>query len=102
MKHYLASSSAGDEEVHSFSLEVDDPLQGYLSEGVPEPTYKQALRLLSVREVGEVLGMGRSLVYQQIRSGELPSVQLGGNVKVRQKDLKEYVERHTSSRRGAK
>jgi len=32
--------------------------------------------LLSVQQVGELLGMGRSWVYQQIKRGEIPSVQL--------------------------
>ena len=97
LKQYLASSIVSQEEVTNISLEVDDPLQGPLYEEVSEPAYKQALRLLSVQEVGEVLGMGRSWVYQQIRAGEMPSVQLGGAVKVKQKDLEEYVENRTRS-----
>jgi excisionase family DNA binding protein len=98
LKQYLASRIIGNAEVQSFALEVDDPLQGALYEGVSEPAYKQALRLLSVQEVGEVLGMGRSWVYQQIRAGEIPSVQLGGNLKVRQKDIEDYVEKHLHSK----
>jgi excisionase family DNA binding protein len=94
LKHHLASSIVSDPEVLSFSIEVEEPIQGDLYEDFREPAYKQALRLLSVNEVAEVLGMGRSWVYQQIRTGELPCVQLGGNVKVRQKDLEEYVEGH--------
>jgi excisionase family DNA binding protein len=94
LKQYLASSIVSDADVHSFSLDVEEPLQGPLYEGVREPPYKQALRLLSVNEVAELLGMGRSWVYQQLRSGELPCVQLGGNMKVRQSDLEEYVVRH--------
>jgi excisionase family DNA binding protein len=78
LKQYLASSILRDEDVHSFSLEVEEPLQGFLHEGVSEPAYKQDLRLLSVNEVAELLGMGRSWVYQQIRAGEFPSVHLGG------------------------
>jgi excisionase family DNA binding protein len=100
MKQYLASNIVSEADVHSFYLHVEEPLQGVLYEGVSEPSYKQALRLLSVNEVAEVLGMGRSWVYQQIRAGEIPSVQLGGTVKVKQKDLEEYVEKHTRSRRG--
>jgi excisionase family DNA binding protein len=97
MKQYLVASIVGEADVHSLFLKVDEPLRGTLYEGVSEPAYKQALRLLSVQEVGEVLGMGRSWVYQQIRTGEIPSVQLGGNLKVRQKDLEEYLERHLRS-----
>jgi excisionase family DNA binding protein len=78
LKQYLASSIVSEAAIQSFSLEVEEPLQGFLYEGVSEPAYKQTLRLLSVQEVGELVGMGRSWVYQQIRTGELPSVQLGG------------------------
>ncbi len=98
LKQYLAASIVSNEEVSSFSLEVEEHLQGAIHEGVSEPSYKQTLRLLSVNEVAEVLGMGRSWVYQQIRAGQIPSAQLGGTVKVRQKDLEEYVERSISAR----
>ncbi len=52
------------------------------------------MQLLSVSEVGELLEMGRSLVYRQIRSGEMPSVKRGASVKVAREDLKEYIENH--------
>jgi excisionase family DNA binding protein len=54
-------------------------------------------RLLSVQEVSEQLGMGRSWVYNQIKSGELPSVQLGGTVKIKREDLEQYIQRHHRS-----
>jgi excisionase family DNA binding protein len=50
-------------------------------------------RLLSVQEASEQLGMGRSWVYQQIKSGELPSVQLGSNIKIKSKDLEEFIDK---------
>ncbi len=94
LKQYLASSIVSQEEVPNITLEVDDPLVGPLYEEVSEPVYKRSLQLLSVPEVGELLGMGRSWVYQQIRSGEIPSVQLGGSVKVKREDLEEYIQNH--------
>ena len=95
LKRYLVSNVYTQDPLTSLSLKVDDPIQGRLYEGVSEPVYKQDLQLLSVQEVAEVLGMGRSWVYQQIRSEEIPSVHLGGTVKVRRKDLQEYVERRS-------
>jgi len=74
----------------------EEIFQGNLYEGVSEPIYKQSLQLLSVQEVSELLGLGRSWVYQKIRSGEMPSVHLGGTVKVKREDLEEYVEKHRS------
>ena len=94
LKQYLASSIVSQEEVPNLSLEVEDPLVGPLYEEISEPVYKRTLQLLSVPEVGELLGMGRSWVYQQIKSGQIPSVQLGGSVKVKREDLEEYIETH--------
>ena len=67
-------------------------LQGFASQSPSD-----GHRLLSVQEVCKQLGMGRSWVYNQIRSGELPSVQLGGTVKIKREDLEQYIQRHHSS-----
>jgi excisionase family DNA binding protein len=47
--------------------------------------------LLSIPEVRRRLGMGKSWVYQRLKSGEIPSVRLGNNFKVRRQDLEEYI-----------
>jgi excisionase family DNA binding protein len=94
VKQTLASSIVSTEELHSFSVGVEDPLQGPLYEGFSEMRPDgRSTRLLSVQEVCEVLGMGKSWVYQQIRSGELPSMQLGGSIKVEHTDLEEYLDK---------
>ncbi len=36
--------------------------------------------------------MGKSWVYRRIKSGEIPSVKLGHNIKVRREDLERYLE----------
>jgi excisionase family DNA binding protein len=95
LRRYLVSNVYSQDTLTSISLQIDDPIQGLLYEGFSEPVYKKDLQLLSVQEVSEVLGMGRSWVYQQIRSEEMPSVHLGGTIKVRRKDLQEYVERRS-------
>jgi len=51
----------------------------------------QNLRLLSPSEVCRELGEERTVVYQRLRSGEIPSVKLGRTLKVRQPDLEEYI-----------
>ena len=94
LKQYLASSIVSQEEVPNISLEVDDALHGPLYEEVSEPGYARSLQLLSVSETGELLGMGKSWVYNQIKSGEIPSVQLGGSVKIKREDLEDYIEKH--------
>ncbi len=94
LNQYLASSIVSQEEVPSITLEVGQTLKGALYEEISEPVYKRSLQLLSVPEVCELLGMGRSWVYQQIKSGQMPSVQLGGSVKVKREDLEEYIQNH--------
>ena len=67
-------------------------LQGFASQ-----SRNGSNRLLSVQEVAEQLGMGKSWVYNQIRSGELPSVQLGGTVKIKREDLERYIQSNRRS-----
>jgi excisionase family DNA binding protein len=94
LKQYLASNIVSQEQVPNLSLQVGETLQGALYEAVSEPVHKRSLQLLSVSEVGELLGMGRSWVYQQLKSGELPSVKLGGSVKIKRADLEGYIQSH--------
>ena len=100
LRHYLASRIMSEQGAPDLYVRSEEIFQGNLYEGVSEPTYKRSLQLLSVPEVSELLGLGRSWVYQQIRSGEMTSVQLKGAVKVRQKDLQEYVQKHTRWQQG--
>ena len=51
-----------------------------------------SLDLLSIMDVCQELGMGKSWVYRRIQSGEIPSVKLGRNIKVRREDLEGYLE----------
>ncbi len=48
--------------------------------------------LLSIKEVCQELGMGKSWVYQRLRSQEIPSIKLGGAVKVKREDLNAFIE----------
>ena len=92
MRQYLASRILSGQGTPNLLVRGEEVYQGTLYEGVSEPTYKRSLQLLSVQEVAGLLGMGRSWVYQQIRSGELAGVHLGGSVKVRREDLERYIE----------
>ena len=49
-----------------------------------------------MREVYQRLGMSKSWVYQRIKSGEIPSVKLGHNIRVRREDLEGYLEANSS------
>ena len=49
--------------------------------------------LLSIPDVCQQLGMGKSWVYRRLKSGEIPSLKLGHNIKVKRQDLEQYLER---------
>jgi excisionase family DNA binding protein len=48
--------------------------------------------LLSIPDVCLQLGMGKSWVYRRLKSGEIPSIKLGHNIKVKREDLEQYLE----------
>ena len=88
------------EELESALIEVDEALSGR-AEGLERPQQDQqqgeeagggSLDLLSITDVCQELGMGKSWVYRRIQSGEIPSVKLGRNIKVRREDLEGYLE----------
>jgi excisionase family DNA binding protein len=47
--------------------------------------------LLRPGEAAELIGLGRSKVYALIASGELPTVRIGGSVRVPLDALREWV-----------
>jgi excisionase family DNA binding protein len=95
-------------ETHHRSLEGLESALIELEETLSEPEQRQerpqakqqggeaggagALDLLSLTEVCRELGMSKSWVYKRIQSGEIPSVKLGHNIKVRREDLEGYLE----------
>jgi excisionase family DNA binding protein len=48
-------------------------------------------RLYTIDEVAEVLKVSHSTVRRLIDSGHLKSVRIGGQIRIRQKDLDDYV-----------
>lgn len=47
--------------------------------------------LLTVEEVAHRLGIGRSLAWRMVRSGELPSVRLGRLVRIPEQSLVDWL-----------
>ena len=76
------------------SVYVQGPQEtkGILSEEAPRSSGDQGSQLLSIEEVSERLGMGKSWLYRRLRSGEIPSLRLGRAIKVKRSDLEEYLE----------
>jgi excisionase family DNA binding protein len=71
-------------------LELEEPLPK--KSGTADDSNGRLPQLLSIDELCEVLGMGRSWIYRRLKSGEIPSVKLGRSIKVKRQDLEEYLE----------
>ena len=52
----------------------------------------ESRRMLSVGQMQNRLGIGRSKAYSLITTRSIPSVRIGGLVKVRKEDLERYIE----------
>jgi excisionase family DNA binding protein len=52
---------------------------------------------MSVDEAARLLGIGRGLAYEAVRSGEIPSIRLGRRVLIPRSRLLELVEGRTAS-----
>ena len=86
-------------EAHRRAL--DDLEQAILKGFDLQQPQENGQQLLTIPQVGHQLGVGRSWVYQQINTGQIPSVRLGGNLRVKRADLDEYIEKHRRSQQNA-
>ena len=91
LKQALQSHREALEELESALLEFEESISGEVQE---RPQESKGLDLLSIPELCQELGMGKSWVYRRLRSGEIPSVKLGRSIKVKREDLEEYLEKH--------
>ena len=79
------------EGLESALLEFEESIDGETQE---RPQERKGLDLISIPELCQELGMGKSWVYRRLRSGEIPSVKLGRSIKVKRADLEQYLEKH--------
>jgi excisionase family DNA binding protein len=56
--------------------------------------------LLRPAEAAEAIGIGRSKIYELLASGELPSIRIGGSVRVPVDALRVWIETKTAERAG--
>ena len=83
------------EAVESALIEFEDQALGEEDgkEGAHSFQSGSGVELLSIPEVCQELRMGKSWVYRRLKTGEIPSVKLGHNIKVKREDLEQYLER---------
>jgi excisionase family DNA binding protein len=79
------------EEAESALVEFEESLQG---ESILRPNEHKEHQFLSIPQLCQEVGMGKSWVYKRISSGELPSVRFGRSLKVKRQDLEKYIESH--------
>lgn len=48
--------------------------------------------LMSIEDVMKELKMGKSWTYRRIKDGDIPSLRMGNNIKVRREDLIRWIE----------
>ena len=65
---------------------------------LPQETHNRLL--LSPKEVATLIGFGRNKTYRMIRSGEIPSVRIGGRLRVPRQILDEWVQFLAQQSRG--
>ena len=83
------------EELESIMLEFEGTLDtGEDPERSQEGQEGREFELLSIPQVCQALGMGKSWTYRRLKSGEIPSIKLGRNIKVKRQDLDKYLESH--------
>ena len=92
LKRALQNHHRSLEELESALLEFEEAVQGKVLDR-PE---SRDLELLSILQVCQRLGMGKSWVYRRIHNQEIPSVRLGRTIKIRRSDLEQYLEEHRS------
>ena len=49
-------------------------------------------KLLTVKMACDTLALSRTTLYRLITRGELPVVRIGGNVRIRQKDIDAFIQ----------
>jgi excisionase family DNA binding protein len=60
----------------------------------PQGEGQRGVQLLSIPQLCQELGMGKSWIYRRLRSGEIPSIRLGRTIKVRRDELEQYLQSH--------
>jgi excisionase family DNA binding protein len=89
LKKALQTHHQALEKLESALVEFEESISG-------EATLRaqEGEQLLSIPQLCQELGMGKSWLYRRLRSGEIPSIRLGRSIKVRRDELEEYLQSH--------
>ena len=95
LKQALQAYHQALEKLESALLEFEESISEEAS--LPpqaEEREHRGVQLLSIAQLCQEIGMGKSWVYRRLRSGEIPSIRLGRTIKVRRDELEQYLQSH--------
>jgi excisionase family DNA binding protein len=82
------------EKLESALLEFEQSISGEATLRPEQEEQRPGVQLLSIPQLCQELGMGKSWIYRRLRNGEIPSIRLGRTIKVRRDELEQYLNRH--------
>src|SRR5918993_4333769 len=91
LKEALQAHHQALENLESALLEFEQSISGEATLRSQEQQ-GAGMQLLSIPQLCQELGMGKSWIYRRLRSGEIPSIRLGRTLKVRRDELEEYLQ----------
>ena len=92
LKEALQAHHKALENLESALVEFEQSISDEATLRPQQEQQRLGVQLLSIPQLCQELGMGKSWIYRRIRSGEIPSVKLGRSIKVKRSDLEEYLE----------
>src|SRR5918994_7464722 len=94
LKQALQAHHQALEQLESALVEFEQSISGEAPLRLQQDEQRGGVQLLSIPQLCQELGMGKSWIYRRLRSGAIPSVRLGRSIKVRRDELEQYLESH--------
>ena len=94
LKEVLQAHHQALEKLESALVEFEQSISREATLRSQQEEQHRGVQLLSIPQLCQELGMGKSWIYRRLRSGEIPSIRLGRSIKVRRDELEQYLERH--------
>ena len=94
LKQALQAHHQALKNLESALLEFEQSISGESTLRPEQEEQRPGVQLLSIPQLCQELGMGKSWIYRRLRSGEIPSIRLGRSIKVRRDELEQYLQSH--------
>src|SRR5918993_1829564 len=94
LKEVLQAHHQALEKLESALVEFEQSISEEVTLRPQQEGGHRGVQLLSIPQLCQELGMGKSWLYRRLRSGEIPSIRLGRSIKVRRDELEQYLQKH--------